>query len=445
MKLARLASILCLAAAASCSFAQDLGLKAPPPEKSIWIINGTIHPVSGPALPGGSIHLKPDGTIGEVLPTSPGMDGDFATRHTLIDAKGKHVYPGLIGANSQTGLLEVGAVRATLDYAETGAVTPEVRAAVAVNPDSTIIPVTRTNGVLSTGVLPLGGAIPGRLSVISLEGWTWEDMAVDDDAGLVVNWPNMRPLRGWWVTTSLEDQEKQRKEALDAIEQAFAAADAYVKAKAADPALPTDVRWEAMRGVLQKGDPVFIRADELEQIQSSVAWAVGRGLKLVIVGGRDAGQCLDLLKRHNVGVIVSGTFRLPRRVDTDYDEPYRLPATLESAGVRWCLASVGGPFETPHERNLPYHAGLAVAFGLDPDAALRSITLSAARLLGVDDRLGSLESGKHATVMITDGNPLEITTKVERAFIRSREIDLSNKQRALDAKYREKYRQIDGR
>lgn len=422
-------------------FAQDLGMKPPATQQKPVLIEGaTIHTISGETFsPGHVVFIE-----GKIRAIGAGAGPRVDSAMEIIKAEGMHVYPGLIGANTQTGLLEIGAARATLDYAETGSITPEVRAAVAVNPDSTIIPVTRSNGVLSVGVLPMGGAIPGRAAVMNLEGWTWEEMTVEGDAGVVVNWPNMRPQRGWWVTRSVEEQEKERRTNLDAIDQAFLAARAYYAAKSADPALPTDLRWEAMRGTLEQGDPVFIRADELEQIQSAVSWAVERGIKPVIVGGRDAGHpaAIEQLKRHDAAVIIAGTFRLPRRADSVYDESYTLPARLEEAGVRWCLATVGGPFETPHERNLPYQAGLAVAFGLSPDAALKSITIHAANIMGVGSRLGSLEVGKDATLIITTGNPLEVATRVERAFILGREIDLTNKQRILDKKYREKYRQL---
>ncbi|MDX2114258.1 MAG: amidohydrolase family protein [Planctomycetota bacterium] len=436
----RVAAGVCAAGLAWSAAGQDLGLKPGVPQKETWIVGATVHTVSGAVLEGASVRLDRAGTIAEVTTSSVAAD---AALFTVVDARGKHVYPGMIGANTQSGLIEVGAVRATLDYAETGAVTPEVRAAVAVNPDSTLLPVTRSNGVLTVGVLPLGGAIPGRASVIRLDGWTWEDMAVDDDAGVVVNWPTMRPTRGWWVTKSIEDQEKERREALAQIDTAFATARAYLAARGAGQAGPTDVRWEAMRGVLEKGDRVFVRAEELEQIQSATAWAVRHGLKLVIVGGRDAWMptAIESIKQADAGVIIAGTHRLPRRNDSDFDESFTLPMRLEEAGVRWALASAGGPFETPHERNLPYHAATAVAYGLGREAALRSITLSAAELLGVGDRLGSVEVGKEATLIVTDGDPLEITTKVERAFIRGREIDLENKQTALEKKYREKYRQ----
>ncbi|MEC9373251.1 MAG: amidohydrolase family protein, partial [Planctomycetota bacterium] len=213
-------------------------------------------------------------------------------------------------------------------------------------------------------------------------------------------------------------------------------------AKNADPSIPTDIRWEGLRPVLEKGAPLFIRAQELEQMQSAVTWAADRGFKCVIVGGRDAEQCIDLLKKHDVAVMVTGAHRMPRRRDSAYDEPFTLPAILEESGLRWCMATAGGGFSTSAERNLPYHIATCVAYGLDPEVAIRSITLSAAEVLGVADRLGSIEPGKAATLIITDGNPLEIPTNVEVAFIDGRRIDLSNKQTDLNEKYLEKYRQL---
>ncbi len=228
---------------------------------------------------------------------------------------------------------------------------------------------------------------------------------------------------------------------LATIDEAFDAALAYAEAKRADPSTETNLRWESMRPVLEGGKPVIVRAQEFEQIESAVSWAVGRGLKIVILGGRDADLASDLLKRHDVPVIIAGTYRMPRREDSPYDSVYTLASALHKAGVRWCMAGEGGDSETPHERNLPYQAAICVAYGLDRDAALRSVTLSAAELLGVADRLGSLEVGKAATLIVTDGDPLEITTAVELAFIDGRTIDLSNKQTDLAEKYREKYRQ----
>lgn len=428
--------------AAGATHAQDLGVKAPPQTAPILITGATVHPVSGPAIENGVI-LFSEGKLGLIGPASEldrvRLSGDVQR----IDATGKHIYPGLIGANTVMGLMEIGAARATLDYSEVGDVSPEVRAAVAVNPDSTTIPVTRLNGILTVGVMPLGGTIPGRASVMRMDGWTWEDMAVKADAGLIINWPNLRPIRAWWMERSEEDQLEETRKALDVIDEAFNKAKAYIAAEKADANLATDLRWEAMRGVLENGDRVFIRANELEQIQSAVAFGQRHHVKVVIVGGRDAAHCADLLKRHDVPVMVAGTLKLPRRRDSFYDEAYTLPAQLQAAGVSWCLASNGGSFETPNERNLPYHAAMAVAHGLDPEIALRSITLSAAEVLGVEEQLGSLESGKAATLIITDGNPLEVTTTVERAFIDGREIALVSKQTVLDEKYREKYKRLN--
>lgn len=433
------AATLAVAGAAS---AQDLGIKALPQEKPILITGATVHPVSGPDIENGVVMFA-DGKLGLIGPASEldrvRLSGDVQR----IDATGKHIYPGLIGANTVMGLMEIGAARATIDYAEVGDVSPEVRAAVAVNPDSTIIPVTRRNGILTVGVMPMGGTIPGRASVVRMDGWTWEDMAVKADAGVIVNWPNLRPIRAPWMDKSEDDQLEETRKSLDVIDEAFNRAKAYIAAKKSDPTLATDLRWEAMRGCLENGDRVFVRANELEQIQSAVAFGERQGVKVVIVGGRDAIHCVDLLKRHEVPVMVTGTLKLPRRRDSAYDEAYTLPAQLEAAGVTWCLASNGGSFETPLERNLPYHAAMAVAYGLSPEAALRSITLSAAQLLGVGDQLGSLESGKAATFIVTDGNPLEVTTKVERAFIDGRAIDLTDKQTALAEKYREKYKRLN--
>jgi len=428
-----------LLAAAPCA-AQDLIPKAPPQERAVVITNAAIHTVSGDVIGNGTIWFQ-DGVIQAI--GAPGARIRLPRDAERIDASGKHVYPGLISANTGLGLVEVNSVRATVDMAEVGGVTPEVRAAVAVNPDSTLIPVARRNGVLVAGVTPMGGPIPGRASVIRLDGWTWETMAIEDDAGLVVNWPRLRPISAWWMDQSEEEQRKEAQENLERIKEAFRAARAYLEAKEADPSIKTDIRWEAMRGVLSGEKPVFIAAQEYEQIQSAVSWATDQGLNPVIVGGRDSHLLTDFLKAHDVPVVITATHRTPRRRDSAYNEPFRLPALLEQAGVQWALASSGGGFGAANERNLPYQAGTAVAHGLSREAAIRGITLAPARILGVDDRLGSLEEGKAATLIVTTGDPLEFTTDVELAFIDGRRVDLRSKQTELRDKYREKYRQLD--
>ncbi|MGQ0615272.1 MAG: amidohydrolase family protein [Planctomycetaceae bacterium] len=429
--------LLLLAAAVG---AQDLGKKAPPQKEAIALVNATIHTVGGATHAQGYVLFEK----GRILEVGAGSR-EFPEGVRVVDCAGLHAYPGFIAANTQLGITEIGAVRASRDFNETGGVTPEVRAAVAVNPDSTLLPVARSNGVLAAAVFPSGGMIPGRASILRLEGWTWEEMALRDDAGLVVQWPFARPIRARWMTRSEEEQAEATRKGLDRIKEVFARAEAYRDARAADPALPVDIRLEAMLGALPgRGGaspaplPVFLQAQEVDQIVSAVSFAASRGLRAVVVGGRDALLCADLLKRHDVGVMLQGTIVLPRRADSDFDEPFRLPARLQAAGVRWCLTSGEEP---AHERNLPYSAALAVAHGLDRDTAIRSITLSVAEILGVADELGSLETGKSATLFLCDGDPLEIPTRVVRAFIDGREVDLSNKQTMLYEKYREKYRQ----
>lgn len=443
--------------------AQDLGHKAPPQNKPVMIYNATVHPVSGETIKDGFVMFSDGkingiGTVGEKFE----IEKNKADGWEMVDARGKHVYPGLIAGYSQLGLTEIAAARATLDYGEVGQATPEVRAVAAVNPDSTLIPVARSNGVLLAGVFPTtslsgqtvyfdgpGGLVPGRAGVVTMDGWTWEQMAVSTEAGLVLNWPSMRPVSAWWMNRNRDDQERETDRTLGIIEKLFDDALAYRDAAQGGKAGPKDLRFEAMLDLLpppagvqattpQK--PVFILANDYDQIVAAVAFGERHKLKVVIVGGMDAHLCADELKRHDVPVIVTGVYRFPKRADGDYDEPFSLPAKLAAAGVRFCLSSGE---EAANERNLPYVAATAVAFGLDHEQALRSITLSAAEVLGIGDRYGSLDLGKSATVIIADGDILEVTSHVTDAWIDGRKIDLDNKQVELEKKYREKYRQLE--
>jgi len=436
--------LLALALSAS-AHAQDLGLKAPPQPAPLTIYNATIHTVSGETLEHAFISFD-KGIIKEISKEGlnlPASTSEAAKR--FIDAKGAHVYPGLIAPDTQLGLNEFGLVRQTLDFAEAGDLTPEVRAATAVNPDSTLIPVTRTNGVLIAGVFPEGGRIPGQVSMMRMDGWTWEQMAITTSAGIAISWPNMRPIQSPFIDRPEEDQLKEIKRGVAAIDDAFLAAAAYAKAKASNPSLPTDLRYEALRQCLPSPDgkdrvqrPVFVRAADVDQITAAVSWARERNLKLVLVGGRDAPLCADLLKAQNIPVVITGTHAFPKRADAPYDDAYTLPKKLHDAGVKFCIASAD---RTAHERNLPYNASTAVAYGLDRDAAVKSLTLWTAQTFGIDKDYGSLEVGKSATLFLATGDVLETSTNVTRAFIDGREIDLSNKQTALAAKYRAKYEQ----
>lgn len=337
-------------------------------------------------------------------------------------------------------------VRQTVDVDEIGDLTPEALALTAVNPDTTAMPVARSNGVLAAAVFPRGGLLPGRASVIQLDGWTNAELAVRADAGPVVQWPqrshgeDRRGRRGPRTEPgeAAADPAAAVEKARQRIDAAFADAKAWSAARTADPTLPLDVRHLALVPALRGEVPVFVLADELEQIESAVAWAIGRELRLVIVGGRDAFLCTSLLQRHDVPVVVGGTHKLPRRDDSAYSEAFELPALLSKAGVRFCIAS-GADFS--QERNLPYQAATAIAFGLDPKEALAAITSRAAEILGVGDRLGALAVGKDATLFVCDGDPLELTTKIELGFVQGREIDLRSKHTELAKKYRARYQQ----
>ncbi len=431
------ASVLLAVSAALClvasAHAQSIQIPGQPQEKTIAIVNATIHPVSSESIERGYIVFR-DGIITDVGAGAYAAAGETE----VIDAAGKHVYPGLISADTTLGLSEIGAVRATIDVSETGAITPEVRAVIAVNPDSALIPVTRANGILTALVVPQGGTISGYCSTIRLDGWTTEELTIADRAGLVVRWPNVRPRTAWWIEESEEEQLRRSKENLDRIDRAFEEARAYQRARSADPTFPVDLRLESMLPAIDRLVPVFIHAGDAAQIRSAVAWANRMNLRAVIVGGADADQCLDLLKAHDVPVIVVGTHRMPTRRDLAHDQPFTLPLALHEAGIRFCIASGEEP---AHERSLPYHAAKSAAYGLPAEIALRAVTLSAAEIIGAGKVLGSLETGKNATLIITDGDPLEITTHVLAAYIDGAEVDLDNKQKALDRKYRHRYGQ----
>ena len=362
----------------------------------------------------------------------------------VIDVSGKHVYPGLISASTYIGLTEIEAVRASLDRAETGRINPNVRAEVAVNPESELIPVTRANGITLAVCAPSGGIISGTSAMLMLDGWTWEEMIFKAPVALYVNWPRMTTVTSRWVKLSEEEQKKERDAALNELANAFHDARAYMNAKKAEtqkgvPYHATDVRWEAMIPALERSIPVVVWAEEMSQIEAAVAWGEKENLRIIIGGGNDAWRCAELLKRANIPVLAGGVLRLPSRRFEEYDEPLVLPAKLHQAGIPFAIISRD---EAAHERNLPYHAAMAAAYGLPKDEALKAITLYPAQIFGVAERVGSLEVGKDATLIITTGDPLEATSNVTMEFIQGKKIDLSSRHTRLYEKYKEKYRRV---
>ncbi len=409
-------------------------MPAPPQTKPVAIQGATIHPVSGPDIASGTIVFE-NGKI-----TAIGADAAVPAGAELIDGTGKHVYPGLINANTVLGLVEIGAVRATVDIEESGAINPNVRSLASVNPDSELIPVARNSGVLTALSVPEGGLISGQSAVLRLDGWTPEEMSVVSPAAMHLRWPNMTIDRRPRARKTVKDQQKEIDKAQKQIRDAFQTARAYWQTrKNPPPDFKSDLRWEALMPVFDGKLPLFVHASTLAQIEAALAWAKEMQLKIVLVDGDDAWRVASQLKETDTAVVLGPATSLPQRRDDDYDSGWSSAAKLQAAGVRFCIASGGRSAET-NERNVGYEAGLASGYGLPKEEALKAVTIYPAQILGVADRLGTLETGKAATLIVTNGDPLDFPTQVETAFIDGRKIDLSTRQTRLRDKYREKYR-----
>jgi len=412
----------------------------PPQSQPILLTNADIHTVSGDNLQGGSL-LFENGVITKIAPRiEPPANAE------VIDLQGKQIYPGMISANSTMGLVEISAVRATRDHQETGKANANARAATAINPDSELIPVTRANGVLTSHVLPQpGGKIFGGTSaIVNLDGWTIEEMVLETDAGIHIRWPGAPSEPGFHPhSESPFNPAKAEEQYLDRIrelETAFDDARAYMNAKeASDKPIPTDLRWEALIPALKGQLPVYASANKYREIMDAIQWSKDEGIELTLIAGGDAWRAADAIKEADIGVIVNQVNSLPRRRWESYDTFFTNVLKLHQSGIRFAIAFGGGGPLSSNERNLPYEAAKAVGHGLPKSEALKAITLYPARLLGVDDRIGSLEEGKHATLIITDGDPLDIRTQVSGAFIQGRKVDLSSRHTQLYEKYQKKY------
>lgn len=402
----------------------------------ILIQGATLHPIDGPAIESGSLLIE-DGKI-----TAIGSDIEPPSGATTINGEGQHVYPGLFESHSQMGLTELAAVRATNDFRESGTINPNVKALVSVYPDNVNIPVTRSNGVLFSLTAPSGGLISGKSAVIQLDGWTYEDLCVKSEAALQVTWPRQSVSgrrRARMTKKEIAEALNNQKAQMRKMNEFFDDARNYHDARQSDESnQPYDARLEAMIDVVDGKLPMMVNANGAAEIQSAVNFSIQQKVKLIILGGYDAAECASLLIEHDVPVIIGAVHRVPQRRSDEYDRAYTLASRLKKAGVKFCISGTERS-ETWNARNLAYHAATAVTFGLSPDEAIRSITLSPAEILGVDDRIGSLTVGKDASLIITDGNPLDIRTNVIGAFIQGRAVDLSNRQKRLYKKYKQKF------
>ena len=404
---------------------------------TLLLKDGWIFTASGPVLTNASILVR-DGRIEKV---GPGLR-DAAD--TVVELGGQRVFPGLIAPTTVLGLLEIDAIRATRDTTEVGDYTPDVSAWIAVNPESELIPVARANGYTHAQVVPAGGTVAGYSGLIQLDGWTIEDLAIEKAVALHLRWPGFgldtthRPP-GKDSGPSLEDQVRDRDRKLREIDSFFTEAAAYAEAKkVAKEGFRIVPAWEAMLPVVRKERPLWIHANEARAIRSAAEWAVRRGFKAVIAGGRDAWREAAYLAEHRIPVAFEHVFTQPVRDTDPYDVHYAAPARLAKAGVLIAFSEGTDQFGASSIRNIPYSAAQARAFGLPYEEAVRGLTLNAARMLGVADRVGSIEPGKEATLFLADGDILDLKAQVRRMWIRGREVDLSSRHTRLYEKYRKR-------
>jgi len=350
----------------------------------------------------------------------------------VIDASGKHIYPGLIAPNTRLGLVEVRSLRATHDYDEVGLFNPHVKSIISYNAESMIIPTVRSNGVLLAQVAPYGGRISGTSSIVALDAWNWEDAAYIEEDGIHLRWPSLPIDKGQAEKKETDEANEKYTESMQELIDFFQQAEAYCRKEKHDV---TNLRFEAMRAVFDRSRQTYIHTNNARDLMAAINFLNQFGLKGVIVGGRDAWMVPELLVKNKVPVIYLGVHSLPRFTDADIDIGFKIPALLKEAGVDFCF----GISKSTRQRNLMFLAGYTVGYGLSKEEALMAISSSTARILGIDDQVGTLEAGKDATLIISKGDILDIRTcEIESAFIQGRAIDLGNKHKELYRKYSEK-------
>lgn len=399
--------------------------------ESLLLKGAVVHTVTQGILEPGDVLIR-DGKIAAVAAK---LD-EKADR--VMDLKGLHLFPGLVSASTDLGLVEIAGVRASVDDRETGEFTPEVESWLAVNPDSEMIPVARANGITHFAPVPQGKFITGTSSLLALHGWTIEDMLVKRRSGMHLSWPDQTltipPPDAPPTAKSLEDQARERREKVRSVEQFFADAEAWSKR---DPKSPRVPAWEAMQPVLNGDMPLMIHAQEAREIRSALKWAESRPkVRVVIVGGRDAWQFAAELAEQKVAVIYSEVFSLPSRATDSYDVQFAAPGLLNKAGVKVAISEGLDRASASGQRNLPYIAAQAMAFGLPADATLAAITIIPAQLHGAGDRVGSIEVGKDASLFVATGDILDIRSEVKHLWISGVEQSLESRHTRLAEKYR---------
>jgi imidazolonepropionase-like amidohydrolase len=426
--------ILLLLSAFLTSSAQDNVYPAQEYKGLLFIKNGIVHVGNGQVLQNTTIQVS-NGKIERIGQNLPIPMDDVK----VFDATGKHVYPGLILSNSNLGLVEVNTVRASNDAAEIGDYNPNIRSLVAYNTDSKVINTLKQTGVLLANVVPQGGIISGTSSVVQLDAWNWEDAAYVTDNGIHYDMPSLinrpNPFAAFLGMGAPQgDPVKQGMEQIAQTKAFLKEARAYNMSKEKKE---TNLKFESMKGLFDKSKKLYIHADIVRQLLMAIDIKKELGIDVVIVGGSESYQVAELLRQNEIPVIVSQMHALPTLADDAVDQPYKLPAQLQKAGVLFAINDEDGQHRG---KNLPFNAGTATAYGLSKEEALSAITLNAAKILGIADRTGSIEVGKDANIVISTGDILDMrSNNITHAFIQGRTINLTDKHKQLYERYRYKY------
>lgn len=416
------------------AWAQENVYPAQKQEGPVFIQNGTVHVGNGQVLNNASVEIR-DGKI-----TAVGSNLSAPGGATIIDAKGKHVYPGLILSSSNLGLIEVNSVRATVDATEIGEFNSSIRALVAYNTDSKVINTLKSNGIIHANIVPAGGTISGSSSVVQLDAWNWEDAAYATDNGMHMNMPALysRPNRfAAFLGGPQGPQQDPIKRGLEQIEEIkvfFREAKAY---HAQPQHASKNLKFEAVSGLFSKKQKLYIHCDVVREILAAIDFKNEFGFDIVLMGASESYQVADLLKKNEIPVILSQMHALPTLADDGVDQPYALPAQLQKAGVLFAINDEDGQHRG---KNLPFNAGTAVAYGLSKEQALSAITLNAATILGIGDRTGSIERGKDGNVVISEGDILDMrSSNISLVMIQGRIVSLNDKHKQLYERYKHKY------
>ena len=399
-------------------------------QKTTLIMGGVAHLGTGEKIENSLIVVK-DGKFDLVADASV-VRIDPSAFDTVIRAYGKHIYPAFISPNTTLGITEIDRVKATKDYNEVGSYNPNVRSQIAYNTDSKIIKTVRTNGVLITQATPRGGVISGLSSVMYLDGWNWEDATLKANDGIHLNWPSSFNTSGWWAEPGPTSKNKNYDDRVKEIKHYFEIAKSYSQDDS-----KMDLELVAIKGLFEGTKNLYVHANYAKDIRESVRFFKKIGINnIVIVGGRDALNAVSILKENNISVILERVHSLPVNEDAAIDQFYKLPSQLSDNNILFCL-SYSGDMEAMGTRNLPFTAGTAVAYGLDMEKAISSISLNTAIILGIEKTTGSIEIGKNATFFISSGDALDMrTNNIELAFIKGIPRDLNNHQKELFEKYK---------